>query len=201
VRLARTPRTDSFRAYAGEEVSGVLAGAAMENVLEVRRGFGGPTRLELGARAGAVTAAGVPPALLAGVSGRAERAVLRRGAWTLAAGAAVGAVHHGRDLSGDGTAGDLAPRVFSPPLFLSASPRLALVREAGVRGRLVLDAGPALQVVGGGGGGVRAGGDARLALSQRVGERLRLLAEARAERIADVYTRLDATFGLAVLFP
>lgn len=201
LRLARTARTDSFRAYAGEEVDGVVAGAATEHVLEVRRAFAGRTRLELGARAGAVTASGARASFLAGVSGRADRALLRRGTWTIGAGAALDAVHHARELSGDGAPGDVTPHLFSPPVFLSASPRLVLSRDAGARGRLTFDAGPALQVVGGAGGGVRAGGDARLALSQRVGERLRLGAEARAERIADAYARLDAAITAAILFP
>lgn len=56
-------------------------------------------------------------------------------------------------------------------------------------------------MVGGEGGGVRLGGDARLAFIQRVGARLRLGGEARAERVADVHTRLEAALTAALLFP
>jgi hypothetical protein len=111
------------------------------------------------------------------------------------------ATHHGRDLSGLGSAPDpAAPRLFSPPLFVAASPRFSLVRDGGLAGRVELDAGPALQVTAGLDGSVRVGGDVRAALVHRVGDALRLSAEARAERIAGAYSRLEATAAAAVLF-
>ncbi len=48
---------------------------------------------------------------------------------------------------------------------------------------------------------MRAGGDARLAFTQRLGDRVRVGGEARVERIAAVYTRLDAALTASLLFP
>ena len=48
---------------------------------------------------------------------------------------------------------------------------------------------------------MRLGGDARVAFAWRAVERLRLGGEARAERIANVYTRLEAALTAALLFP
>lgn len=201
VIVRRAARLDSFRAYAGERVGEELAGAANDNVAELRVARGRDTRLELAARAGAVSAAGLDPVLVAGAGGRLDRALRRAGTWTVAAGAAAELVHHARDLSATGDPLDRSPHLFSPPIFASVSPRLAATRDAGARGWLTLDAGPALQVVGGEGGGVRLGGDARFAFTQRVGARLRLGGEARAERVADVHTRLEAALTAALLFP
>ena len=75
-----------------------------------------------------------------------------------------------------------SPRLFSPPLFLVASPRLSLAREAPGGVHLVLDAGPALQLVAGPGGALRAGGDVHASVVQPIRQRLRLAAEVRAER-------------------
>lgn len=196
---ARTPRQDSFRAFAGVDVAGHRTGAASDDVLELRAAAAsGAERLELAARVGQVEGAGMPATFLAAVSARADRTVIRAGAWVLLLGAAAAASHHGRDLSGSD--GDpRAPRLYSPALFVALSPRLALSREAGPA-RLLLDAGPALQHASGSRGRVRAGGDARLTLTQPLGARLRLGVDLRAERIAAAYARLDAGATLAVTF-
>lgn len=200
VALARSPRRDSFRALAGVDVAGRLIGAASDDALEARAALSGAAgRLEVSARAGQVEGSGMPATFFASAGARVERPLLRSGGWTLSAGAAAGAQHHARDLSGlDGD--PLAPRLFSPLLFVSLSPRLALAREAGPA-RLAVDAGPALQHASGPGGGLRAGGDLRASLVQPLGDRLRLVADLRAERIAAAYTRLEAGAALAVVFP
>lgn len=195
----RTPRQDSFRALAGEVVSGRAVGAASDHVVEARLALaGGRDRAELSARAGAVTGAGFDPDLTVGGSARADREVLQAGAWRLRAGASALATHHARDLSGLADRDPLAPRLFSPPLFLAASPRAELVRELGAEGRLDLDAGPALQLIAGAGGGVRVGGDVRLSLARTWAGRVRLGVEGRAERIASAYQRLELAAVLAL---
>jgi hypothetical protein len=115
------------------------------------------------------------------------------------AGAAAEATHHARDLSGLGSSDPAAPRLFSPPLFVAASPRLSVERDV-ASGAVTLDAGPALQVTAGPGGGARLGGDVRLSAAQRVADRLRLSLEARAERVANVYARGEVVAGAALLF-
>ncbi len=77
---------------------------------------------------------------------------------------------------------------------------MTFARVAGLGQRVLLDAGPAVQLTAGPGGAVRLGGDARAALVQRFGDRLRLTAELRAEQIAHVYTRIEGAAQLAVLF-
>jgi tetratricopeptide (TPR) repeat protein len=199
--VARSAREDSYRALAGEVVAGRAVGAASENVASLRAAWAGASRrLEVAARAGAVTGAGFDPDFTAGAGVRADCALVRRGVWALWAGAAADVTHHARDLSGLADADPLAPRLFSPPLFATASPRLSLVRDAGLSSRLVLDAGPALQLTAGPGGGARLGGDARLALESRVADRLRLSLGARGERISDVHGRLEAFGAAALLF-
>lgn len=127
LRAARVPRRDSFRALAGERVGDVRVGAASEDLGEIRVGLtSGRDRLELTARAGAVSGAGFRAVFTAGASGRADREVLRRGVWRIRLGAAAEATHHARDLSGLHDADALAPRLFSPPLFLAASPRVVV---------------------------------------------------------------------------
>jgi cellulose synthase operon protein C len=192
------PRHDSFRALAGEIVSGARVGAASDDVVEARGTFSsGRDRLEASARAGAVTGAGFDPVFTMGASLRAAREVVRGGAWVVRAGASALAAHHARDLSGLADEDPMAPRLFSPLLFVSASPRLEVVREVGMESRLAVDAGPALQLTAGPGGGVRLGGDVRASLARRVGEWLRLGLEGRAERVADVYQRFELAGTLA----
>jgi tetratricopeptide (TPR) repeat protein len=197
--VVRAPRQDSFRAFAGVDVAGRRVGAASDDAVEVRAaGAAGDARLEVTARVGQVEGAGMPATFLAAVSARADRAVARTGPWALSLGAAARASHHARDLSGLG--GDpVAPRLYSPVLFVSLSPRLGVAREVGPA-RLVLDAGPALQHASGPGGALRAGGDAHLSATQPLGDRLRLGVDLRAERIAAAYTRLEAGATLAVAF-
>ncbi|WP_242372393.1 tetratricopeptide repeat protein [Anaeromyxobacter sp. SG26] len=201
LELRRASRLDSFRAYAGEGAGDARVGAASDNLVELRLAGGSATRVELTARAGSISAERISPVFAAGLGARVDRALTRARGFAIAAGVSADALHHARDLSATSDPLDAAPGVFSPPLFVSASPRLSVTREAGARGWLSLDAGPALQVVGGAGGGVRAGGDARLAFAQRVGQRLRVGGEARAERVADVYTRLEAALTASLLFP
>jgi hypothetical protein len=198
--MSRLARQDSFRALAGEVVGGRMVGAASENVAGVRAGWSDEGwRIDLSARAGAVTAAGTPGTFLASGAGRADRRLLRTGRWALSAGTAVEATHHARDLSGLED-GDPAPRLFSPPLFFNASPRVALAHDRGLDGRFVLDAGPALQLITGPGAAARLGGHARAAMVQRLGDHIRLTAELRVERIAAVYARAEGGATLAVLF-
>ncbi|BDG01014.1 tetratricopeptide repeat protein [Anaeromyxobacter oryzae] len=203
VAVVRAARLDSYRAYAGETVGGHVAGAASDEVVELsgsRAGEG--LRLAATARAGAVTAPGVGPVFLAGLSARADRPVADAGGLTVTLGARAEATHHARDLSGLGETVDSgAPRLFSPPLQATLSPRLGLARDDGLAGGFTLDAGPSLQVVTGARRSVRAGGDLRLAWTRRVGQRLRLGAEGQAERLAAVYTRYAGALSLEVLFP
>jgi tetratricopeptide (TPR) repeat protein len=199
VGVARTPRQDSFRALAGVVVAGHLIGAASDDVLELRATMAaGDGRLEVTARAGQVEGAGLPATTLAAASARLDHPIARSGAWIIWAGAAAAASHHARDLSGL-TGDPLAPRLYSPLLLVTLSPRLGVTREVGAA-RLVLDGGPALQHASGADGGLRAGGDVRLAVTQPLGARLRLGAELRGERIAAAYTRLEAGATLAVVF-
>jgi tetratricopeptide (TPR) repeat protein len=197
--LSRTPRRDSFRALAGVELAGHRVGAASDDAVEGRVAVVAEEyRAELAARAGQVEGDGMPATFFAAAALRVDRPLLRAAAWALSTGAAVEASHHARDLSG--LRGDpLAPRLFSPPLFVAVSPRLSLTREAGPA-RLALDAGPALQAVSGAGGSVRVGGDVRLEATQPLGARVRLGADLRAERIAAAYQRLEAGVSLAVVF-
>jgi tetratricopeptide (TPR) repeat protein len=197
--LSRRPRRDSFRALAGVDVAGHHVGAASDDAVEGRVAVvAGAYRTELAARAGQVRGDGMPDTFFAAAAARVDRSLLRTGAWGLSTGAAAEVTHHSRDLSGlDGD--PLAPRLFSPPLFVALSPRLSLTREAGPA-RLFLDAGPALQAVSGARGGFRAGGEARLEAAQPLGARLRLGANLRAERIAAAYQRLEAGVSLAVVF-
>ncbi|WP_242393703.1 tetratricopeptide repeat protein [Anaeromyxobacter oryzisoli] len=200
--LARRPRRDSLRAFAGELVGGRVAGAASDHVLELQvvRNLGA-LRLEGSARAGVVLAASGPADAMGGAGLRAMLAVVRAGGWTVSGGLAARAEGYARDRSGLGDATDpLAARFFSPPLFLVASPRISAVQDAGPVGRVEIDAGPALQYVAGPRGGVRAGGELRASLARRVGDRLRLGAEARAERVADVYARYEGALSAALLF-
>ncbi|HEY6101157.1 MAG TPA: tetratricopeptide repeat protein, partial [Anaeromyxobacter sp.] len=201
VAASRTPRRDSFRALAGEIVSGERVGAASDNVGEVRFAIeDGRDRLELSARAGAVTGEGFRAVFTVGTSARADREIHRSGAWQVRLGASAGATHHARDLSGLSGGDPLAPRLFSPPAFLTASPRVEIVREIGPASRIALDAGPALQLTAGPGGGVRAGGDFRVSVARRFGNWLRLGLQERGERIADVYQRFEFSGTLAFLF-
>jgi hypothetical protein len=196
----RSARADSFRALAGERVDGRTVGAASETSGQLAVTLGGPaSRLRLGARAGEVTGSGFAAIFAAAASARADWSVLRRGAWSVWAGAAAEATHHARDLSGSGSTDPAAPRLFSPPLFVSASPRVSVEREGGSR-TLTLDAGPALQVTAGPRGGARMGGDVRLSVAQRLADRLRLSLDARAEQVASVYARAEVLAGAAFLF-
>jgi cellulose synthase operon protein C len=202
VSVSRTPRLDSFRAYAGEVVGGRTVGAVSEDGVALRLArAAGATRLELTARAGALSGPVLSPVAVAALAGRGDRVLGRPGSVALSAGLLVRAIHHGRDASGLADADPLAPRVFSPPLEVDASPRLGLRRDAGLAGGFLVDAGPALQVVTGSRGGVRAGGDARAAAWTRLGERLRLRAEASAEQVAAAYARWTAGATAEVLFP
>ncbi|ACL65273.1 Tetratricopeptide TPR_2 repeat protein [Anaeromyxobacter dehalogenans 2CP-1] len=200
--VSRAPRLDSFRAYAGELVDGRVVGAASETAAAVRVALAGrDLRGELSARAGTVSGAGLRSTFLAGAAARADRVLARPGGFELSAGGAVEAVHHARDLSGDGPVADpAAPRLFSPPLHATASPRLTLARGDGLAGRLVLDAGPAVQLTTGPRGAVRAGGDARAAVFRRLG-RIQLSAEARYGRLASVHTAFSGAVGAELLFP
>ena len=199
--LSRVRRQDSFRALAGERVGGVLVGAASDLLVEGRAAWASETaRLETFARAGSVTGAGMPDTFLAAAGARLDRTIGRAGRWRLSAGAAAEATHHGRDLSGMRDGDPASPRLFSPPLFLVASPRLSLAREAPAGVHLVLDAGPALQLVAVPGGALRAGGDVHASVVQPIGQRLRLAAEVRAERIAAVHALASGGASLAVVF-
>lgn len=199
----RAPRLDSFRAYAGETVDGTRVGAASETAAGLRVAFAGQdVRGELSARAGTVAGLGFRSTLTAGVSARADRLLARPGGFELWAGAAGETVHHARDLSGDGAAADpAAPRLFSPPLHATASPRLTLSRDDGLAGRFLVDAGPAVQLTTGANRAVRAGGDVRAAVLRRVGGRLQLSAEARYGRLASVHAAFSAAVGAELLFP
>ena len=75
---------------------------------------------------------------LAALGGRADRALARSGPWSVGIGASAEVSHHARDLSGLSDGDPAAARLFSPPLFLAASPRLALVRDVPI---LVVPAG------------------------------------------------------------
>lgn len=201
LRAARLPRRDSFRALAGEHVAGVRVGAASDHVAELRAGLAsGVDRLELSARAGVVSGAGFRAAFLAAAAARADREVLRRGDWRIRLGGAAEVSHHARDLSGLHDGDPLAPRIFSPPLFLVASPRVVVEREAGPSSTMSLDVGPSLQVTGGRGAGTRAGGDFRVSVSRRFGERLRLSLHERGEIVPSAYRRFEFSGSLALLF-
>jgi tetratricopeptide (TPR) repeat protein len=197
--IRRFARRDSFRAYAGEETAEGLAGAASELVAELRARRGSlAAGLELSGRGGAVSAEGQAAVFTAGLAGRAWRELAASGGLRVSGALAAEVVHHARDLSG---AEGRAAGIFSPPLWASLSPRLVLVHTAGARGEVSLEGGPALQAVTGSGGGVRLGGDARLALARRLGERLRVEASLRGERLADAYERLEGGLALVGLFP
>src|SRR5512138_1852032 len=80
--VARSARTDSYRALVGEAVGGGAVGAATETVGEARGTLRGEAlRVALSARAGEVTGAGVPATFVAAAAARLDRAVLRSGAW------------------------------------------------------------------------------------------------------------------------
>ena len=140
----------------------------------------------------------MPSTFLASAGARADRSLVRRGAWTLSAGLAADATHHGRDLSGLDGAPE-SPRLFSPALFAAVSPRAGLAREVGAA-RLAIDAGPALQLVSARGASLRGGGDVRASVVQPLGPRLRLSADLRAERVATAYSRVEGGAALAVVF-
>jgi hypothetical protein len=199
--VLRQARQDSYRALAGEVIGGALRGAASETLGEVRLDredeAGG---LHLAARAGAVTGSGFDAIFTAGASARADQALLRAGGWVLLGGGRIEATHHARDLSGLRDGDPLAPGLFSPPLFLTASPRLWLVRDERLVGRLSLDAGPALQLTAGPGGGTRLGGDAVLSATRRFGDRLRASVDGRVEVVPGAYLRAGVSGALAVLF-
>jgi tetratricopeptide (TPR) repeat protein len=198
--FAHAARRDSFRAYAGERTPSGAAGAASDTAVEVRGTWTRERdRAEAFARAGAVTGAGISPAVSASAGGRADRALLRARGWTILAGARGEATHHARDLSG-GDGDPAATRVFSPPLFVQASPRLSIVREEGLAGRVILDAGPAAQITSGHDGALRLGGDVRASLMRRFGDRLRMGAELRAERVGGVHSRVEGALDAALLF-
>lgn len=201
IGVARRPVRDSLRALAGERTAAGLAGAAAENAIEasVARGVAG-FRLEAAARAGAVTAASAAANGFAGLRVRVARPLGDGPDAPLSAALDVEAFGYGRDASGLGAAPDpLAARYFSPPAFASASPRLVLALDGGARGRLDVDAGPAVQLEGGARRGVRAGGDVRASGWRRFGW-LRLGAELRAVRIAGAYARAEAMGTAALVF-
>ncbi len=201
LRAFRTPRRDSFRALAGEVLAGAAIGAASDNAGEVRLVLEGERdRVELSARAGAVTGAGFAADFTAGATARADRVLLRHGPWTLLGGASAEAMHHARDLSGLSDGDPLAPRLFSPPLFVTASPRFGVVRETGPKHRIALDMGPALQLTAGPAAALRAGGDFRVSVARHFGDRIRLAVEERGELVAGVYRRFEFTGTLAILF-
>lgn len=195
-------RRDSLRAYAGERVGDAVAGAAAENlVVGSARAQAGVAEVTLSARGGAVTAASGAANGLFGATARADVPWLRRGALVVSAGLAGDAAGYAHDAAGLGAEADpLAPRYFSPPLFAALSPRLRLVHDAGLRGRVLLDAGPALQLTAGPGGKVQLGGDARLAVFRRLSPRLVVGLDARAERVASAYRRVEGSAFGAVVF-
>jgi len=78
---------------------------------------------------------------------------------------------------------------------------VGLAWAAGLGGSFLVDAGPAVQAVAGQGGAVRMGGDGRMTLSRRFGDRVRIEAAARAERIAGAYQRIEGGLSAELLFP
>jgi tetratricopeptide (TPR) repeat protein len=201
VAAERIARTDSFRARAGERVGDAIAGAACEDAVEVRLARPlGPLRASASLRAGAISAASRPSDAFGAGRAAADLPLDLGGGWTLAPGAEVLASAAARDESGAGPDADpLAPRVFTPPFFLSAAARLALVHEVRGAHRLDLELAPAVQVVGGAAAAVHAGGEARAAYTGRLGW-LRLTAELRAEQVADVYRRVAAGVAASAVF-
>jgi cellulose synthase operon protein C len=199
---ARRFRRDSLRAYAGEQVEGAVAGAAADNLLDASVQLPvGPALARFGVRGGAVTAASGRANAAFGASARADVAVFRSGALVVQAGVAGDAAGWSRDVAGNGADPDpLAPRYFSPPLFATVSPRLALVHDAGLGGRVVLEVGPAIQLTAGPGGRAQLGGDARLSVSRRIASRVVLGLDLRGERVASAYARVDGSAYGAVLF-
>jgi hypothetical protein len=199
--MVHQARQDSYRALVGEVVAGALRGAASETLAALRLDREGDEGgLHLAASAGAVTGSGFDATFTAGAVARADRALLRARGWALLGGGRVEATHHARDLSGLHGGDPLAPGLFSPPLFLTASPRLALQRDAGLGGRLTADAGPSLQLTAGPGGGTRLGGDALLSASHRLGDRLLASIDGRIEYVPAAYLRAGVSAALAVLF-
>jgi cellulose synthase operon protein C len=193
-------RKDSLRAYAGERVDGALAGAAADNLVEASlRTPMGSAVATFGIRGGAVTAAAGPANAHFGASARADVALFRAGEFALHTGIATDAAGWSRDAAGaDGD--PLAPRYFSPPLFATVSPRLAVVHDSGSRGRVVLEGGPALQLKGGPGSRAQLGGDARLSVSRRLASRVVVGLDLHGERVASAYARVDGSVFGGVLF-
>jgi tetratricopeptide (TPR) repeat protein len=196
----RRARLDSFTAFAGD-ASGRL-GLASENVVGATVAFlAGALRIELRPEAGAVTHAVSPANGYLGGTATVALPLAAGGAWRLAAALESRGAHYAEDRSA--TSGDARPSdgYFSPSLFLSETARAVLVGEAPLRWRFELALGPALQLVEGApGDGVHAGGDARVALWWRAGDRVWWSVSASGERVGTSYTRFGGETALAAYF-
>lgn len=196
----RRARLDSFTAFAGAP-TGQL-GLATENVAGASVAFlAGPLQVELRPEAGAVTHARSPANGYLGGTATAALPLAAGGTWRLAAALETRGAHYGEDRSA--VAGDALPSdgYFSPSLFLGETARAVLVAEAPLRWRFELALGPALQLVQGAPGeGVHLGGDARLALWWRVGDRLWWSVAASGEQVGASYTRIGGEAALAAYF-
>jgi Flp pilus assembly protein TadD len=196
----RRARTDSFTALAGGP--GGRLGLATDNVAGLSVAVvAGPLRVKLRPEAGAVTQAASPANLYLGGTATVAVPLAEGGAWRFEAAFETRGAHYASDRSA--TAGDLVPSdgYFSPALLLGETARAVLVGEAPLRWRFELALGPALQLVEGSPGeGVHLGGDARLALWWRAGDRFWWSVAASGERVGTSYTRLGGEAALAAYF-
>ena len=196
----RRPKLDSFTALAGSPDG--RWGLATENAAGFSVAFlAGPVRFELRPEAGAVTHAVSPANGYLGGTATVAFPLAAGGAWRLGAALETRGAHYGEDRSS--VAGDVRPSdgYFSPAVFLGETARAVLVGEVPLRWKLELALGPALQLVEGApGAGVNVGGDARVALWWRAGDRVWWSLSAQGERVGTSYTRFGGEAALAAYF-
>jgi predicted Zn-dependent protease len=198
--VERRARTDSATALLGGGPA--RGGLATENAASLAlRWTLGDARVELRPRGGVVTAADAAANAFLGGSASASLPLFTTRGWELRGGSETEALHFASDRSA--VAGAIRPGdgYFSPSLLASQAARLALAREVPLSWRVELSAGPAVQwVAADAGSGLHLGGDARLALWRRFGDRFWLSASARAERVGGGYQRLDGAVAAGALF-
>jgi tetratricopeptide (TPR) repeat protein len=209
--LERRARDDSATALLGGGPAAARLGLATENAAALGFGFGaGALRVDLRPCGGVVTHATTEANAFVGGTAALGGALAEGGGWTLRAALETSAMHYASDRSALAVATPVAgaatpPRpsdgYFSPALFLGETARLVLSKEVALAWRVEAALGPALQFVADDAGqGLHLGGEARVALWHRAGDRFWWSLAAKGERVGDAYSRFDVEGAAGVMF-
>ncbi|MFL5264385.1 MAG: tetratricopeptide repeat protein [Anaeromyxobacteraceae bacterium] len=201
--LERRAKEDSATALlGGGAVGAARSGLATENAVALALGWSaGALRVDLAARGGAVTHVESDANAFAGASVAVGTVVAQGGGWTLRGALETAALHHASDRSAVASATRPGDGYFSPALFLCETARLTVAKEVALAWRVEAALGPALQLVADDAGqGLHLGGEARIALWHRAGDRLWWSLGAKGERVGDAYARFDVEGAAGVMF-